>query len=372
MNSGWLAMTLGSFIHLQRGHDLPRQLRRVGSVPVLGANGPVGSHDSAMEAGPGVLLGRAGHIGKATFWPGPYWPLNTSLYVKDFRGNDPLFTYYLLDSMDFSSFNSGGAQPMLNRNFIAPIRIEVPPLREQHKIAEILRTWDDAIDKLTDARAAAQLRRSTIELRLFEARFNDPDTLVRAEVIFAPVSEKGRSDLPLLAVMQDVGVVRRDTLDRRVVMPESGTSGYKVVRPGDFVISLRSFEGGLEVSKEIGLISPAYTVLRAHRIIDTEYYGSFFKSRSFIARLDKLIFGIRDGKQIAFRDFGAMKIPAPDLQVQTREAELLDEFQRGIALIDSELEAITMQKRGLMQKLLTGEIRVTGDVAESSGEASIV
>lgn len=239
--------------------------------------------------------------------------------------------------------------------------IALPPLPEQRKIAEILRTWDEAIDKLEALRAAKLRRITSVRQRLFEAAFASHNRLQRARDIFEPVSERARPDLPLLAVMQDIGIVRRDELDRRVAMPDGDTSSYKVVRPGDFVISLRSFEGGLEYSRITGLVSPAYTVLRPTTEVVGDYYRHFFKSRSFIGRLDKLIFGIRDGKQIAFRDFGDMHIPAPLVSEQESQSRALRSLEADLALEEERIKALTRQKRGLMQKLLTGEWRVNSE-----------
>lgn len=251
-----------------------------------------------------------------------------------------------------------GAQPGLIFRDIQGFRLSLPPLPEQRKIAEILRTWDEALEKLTALRAAKVRRISSLRQRLFEAEFASHNRLQRAKDLFETVSERARPDLPLLAVMQDIGIVRRDELDRRVAMPDGDTSTYKVVRPGDFVISLRSFEGGLEYSSIIGLVSPAYTVLRPTTDLIGDYYRHFFKSRSFIGRLDKLIFGIRDGKQIAFRDFGDMYIPAPPVAEQEAQARALGSLEADLALEDERIAALTRQKRGLMQKLLTGEWRV--------------
>jgi type I restriction enzyme S subunit len=238
------------------------------------------------------------------------------------------------------------------------LELPLPPLPEQRKIAEILRTWDEALERLTALRAAKVRRISSLRQRLFEEEYSSHNRLQRAKDLFETVSERGRTDLPLLAVMQDIGIVRRDELDRRVAMPDGDTSTYKVVRPGDFVISLRSFEGGLEYSSIIGLVSPAYTVLRSTTDLVGDYYRHFFKSRSFIGRLDKLIFGIRDGKQIAFRDFGDMYIPAPPVAEQEAQARALGSLEADLALEDERIAALTRQKRGLMQKLLTGEWRV--------------
>src|SRR5438128_782479 len=114
----WQLVPLGAFVSLQRGHDLPEPIRRPGFIPVLGSFGVTGSHDQAKVQGPGVTIGRSGaSFGVVTYTPVDYWPLNTVLYVTSFHGNDPRFAYYLLKSIDFTRFNSGSAQPSLNRNY---------------------------------------------------------------------------------------------------------------------------------------------------------------------------------------------------------------------------------------------------------------
>lgn len=275
---------------------------------------------------------------------------------------DQLFLAAIIQSHRFvemvKSSKTETAVPHISPNDIREFVIDLPPHPEQRKIAEILRTWDEALEKLTALRAAKVRRISSLRQRLFEAEYASHNRLQRAKDLFETVSERSRPDLPLLAVMQDIGIVRRDELDRRVAMPDGDTSTYKVVRPGDFVISLRSFEGGLEYSSIIGLVSPAYTVLRPTTDMIGDYYRHFFKSRSFIGRLDKLIFGIRDGKQIAFRDFGDMYIPAPPVAEQEAHARALGSLEADLALEDERIAALTRQKRGLMQKLLTGEWRV--------------
>jgi type I restriction enzyme S subunit len=280
--------------------------------------------------------------------------------ICDPKRADNLFVYYLLALRAESIKRLAGAQavPIVNKSTFEDVTAPLPPLPEQRKVAKILRTWDEALEKLTALRAAKARRISSLRQRLFEAEYASHNRLQRARDLFETVSERARPDLPLLAVMQDIGIVRRDELDRRVAMPDGDTSTYKVVRPGDFVISLRSFEGGLEYSSIIGLVSPAYTVLRTTTDLVGDYYRHFFKSRSFIGRLDKLIFGIRDGKQIAFRDFGDMYIPAPPVAEQEAQARTLGSLEADLALEDERIAALTRQKRGLMQKLLTGEWRL--------------
>ena len=143
----WTALPLVRAIQLQRGHDLPSSRREEGKVPIIGSFGITGFHSEAKYAGPGVAIGRSGaSIGGATYCPGDYWPLNTCLFVADFKGNDPRWVYYLLDSIDFTAFNSGSAQPSLNRNYLADIPVAVPPIEEQRAIAATLGALDDRIE----------------------------------------------------------------------------------------------------------------------------------------------------------------------------------------------------------------------------------
>lgn len=138
---------LAEFVALKRGYDLPSQDRNPGSIPILGSFGITGWHNCSKHDGPGVSIGRSGaSIGVATYTRLPYWPLNTTLYVTDFKGNDPRFVYYVLDSIDFSSLNSGGAIPSLNRNYLGSIEVPDLPLQTQRKIVAILSAYDDLIE----------------------------------------------------------------------------------------------------------------------------------------------------------------------------------------------------------------------------------
>jgi type I restriction enzyme S subunit len=139
--------SLADFVALKRGYDLPSQDRRDGDVPILGSFGITGRHDEAKHPGPGVSIGRSGaSIGVATYTSNSYWPLNTTLYVTDFKGNEPRFVYYVLDSIDFVGFNSGGAIPSLNRNYLSAIPVPDIPIAVQRKVVAVLSSYDDLIE----------------------------------------------------------------------------------------------------------------------------------------------------------------------------------------------------------------------------------
>lgn len=144
--SDWERTPLSDVVKLRRGHDLPTQSRRPGSVPIVGSFGITGWHDTMKAKGPGVTIGRSGaSFGTAVYVAEDYWPLNTCLYVTDFCGNDPRWVYALLHGIDFSGYNSGSAQPSLNRNFLTAIPVLRPAPDEQRRIAAALGALDDLI-----------------------------------------------------------------------------------------------------------------------------------------------------------------------------------------------------------------------------------
>lgn len=177
MRSDWRDCALGDFVRLQRGHDLTASEQRPGLVPVMGSAGPNGTHSKARAKGPGVVVGRSGaSIGRVHFSAVDYWPHNTCLYVTDFLGNHPRFAYYLLQTLDLAGYNSGSAQPSLNRNYIYGMKVRVPSRAEQDRIVEVLQAIDDRIDLLRQTNATLE----SIAQALFKSWFIDFDP-VRAK-----------------------------------------------------------------------------------------------------------------------------------------------------------------------------------------------
>jgi type I restriction enzyme S subunit len=144
----WKECNLGDVINLKRGYDLPSQNRRNGSVPIFSSSGITDFHDEAKATKPGVITGRYGTVGQVFYSEGDYFPLNTTLYVQDFKGNNPKFIYYLLKGFDFEKYSDKSAVPGVNRNDLHTEIIVIPPLPEQQAIAEVLSSLDDKIDLL--------------------------------------------------------------------------------------------------------------------------------------------------------------------------------------------------------------------------------
>lgn len=142
----WKTDELGKFVTLKRGYDLPQQKRVDGAVPIFSSSGVTGTHKEPMVNAPGVITGRYGTIGEVFFSKEPFWPLNTTLYVENFHGNDERFIYYFLKSLKWEKFTSASAVPGINRNTVHKEIVEIPDLESQRKIAAVLSTIDDKID----------------------------------------------------------------------------------------------------------------------------------------------------------------------------------------------------------------------------------
>ena len=147
LGNDWIETRLGHVIELKRGYDLPAAARKAGSVPVVSSSGITDYHSESKVPGPGVVTGRYGTIGRVFYIPGEYWPLNTALYVSDFRGNDPRFIGYLLARVNFSIYSDKSTVPGLNRNHLHQEIVRIPKsVSEQRAIAHVLGALDDRID----------------------------------------------------------------------------------------------------------------------------------------------------------------------------------------------------------------------------------
>jgi len=147
--SSWESKKLGDVITLKRGYDLPTKDRVDGKVPIVSSSGITGSHNEAKVKAPGVVTGRYGTLGKVFFLSEDFWPLNTSLYVKDFKGNDERFISYFLRTLPFEDQNVAGAVPGVNRNYLHELEVDVPDPATQKRIAAQLSAFDDLIENNT-------------------------------------------------------------------------------------------------------------------------------------------------------------------------------------------------------------------------------
>ncbi|MCJ8170766.1 restriction endonuclease subunit S [Atopomonas sediminilitoris] len=195
MSSEWYSGKLGDVIELKRGYDLPQAKRNKGVVPLVSSSGVSDSHNTAMVKGPGVVTGRYGTIGQVFYVEDDFWPLNTTLYVRDFKGNHPKFVHYFLKTLDFLAYSDKAAVPGVNRNHLHEASIFMPPVTEQKEIAAFLGSLDDRITLLRETNATLE----AIAQALFKSWFVDFDP-VRAK---AEGLEPQSMDAPTAALFPD-------------------------------------------------------------------------------------------------------------------------------------------------------------------------
>lgn len=255
------------------------------------------------------------------------------------------------------------AVPIINKSTFENFKIICPPISEQKCIANVLCLWDTAIEKQSELIEKLTLHKRALMQQLLTGKkrlpgFSGEWKRFKAGEIFESSSIRGNANEVLLSATQEHGVIPRDQLEGRVTMPTGELNSFKLVEAGDFVISLRSFQGGLEYSKYRGIVSPAYTVLKPVKEIDKPFYRFYFKSSDFIGHLAIAVIGIRDGKQISYDDFCFVKIPYPSIEEQKAISDILLQSEKEIELANEKIVNLQSQKRGLMQQLLTGKIRI--------------
>lgn len=281
------------------------------------------------------------------------------------NGNSKFLFYQLKNSyQDIRKLSNTGNQENLNADIIKSYQVPWAPDEEQERISAILTTQDKVIELKEMRLAEKQRQKKYLMQQLLTGKKRLPGfygawSFPKAKELFQSVSDKDHNgDLAVLSSTQDRGIVPRNEVDIDIKYDACSLVNYKKVSKGNFVISLRSFQGGIEYSTYTGLVSPAYTVLSSRKEISDGYYKQFFKSTDYINRLNVAVYGIRDGKQISYEDFGRLRIPYPPIKEQDAIAEVLSTADHEIDLLQQDIEQEKQKKKTLMQLLLTGIVRV--------------
>ena len=242
--------------------------------------------------------------------------------------------------------------------------LSVPSKVEQIKISKIFKSIDNSITLHQRKLDNLKLKKKTLLQKLFpkngerypELRFpgfTDAWEQRKADYIFKSVTDKGYPELPVLSASQELGMVYRDQNGIDIQHDKKNETSYKRVLPGQFVIHLRSFQGGFAYSEIEGITSPAYTVMSFKN--SSEQYGLFwkhvFKSEIFIKRLETITYGIRDGRSISFSDFKSLLLQYPSFSEQKLIGDSIAVIERGITLHQRKLDHLQLQKKALLQQM---------------------
>ncbi|WP_258380598.1 restriction endonuclease subunit S [Streptococcus thermophilus] len=260
---------------------------------------------------------------------------------------------------------TGTSYPAINSKDLSRISITIPEdLEEQSAIGSLFRTLDVLLASYKDNLANYQSLKTTMLSKMFpkvgqrvpEIRldgFEGEWTIKRADEIFKSVSEKNRASLPVLSASQIVGMVLRDEIGIDIKYDEDTLNNYKVVKPGQFVIHLRSFQGGFALSKLEGVTSPAYTIIDFIDKKDNipDFWNSILTSRDFIKRLETVTYGIRDGKSISFKDFSSLKFAYPELEEQQAIGSYFSNLDQLITSYQEKITQLETLKKKLLQDM---------------------
>ena len=235
---------------------------------------------------------------------------------------------------------------------------------EQQKIADCLVSLDDLIYAEKNKLDTLQKHKNGLMQKFFPSfeesfpklRFKEfcdkKIDFKNGDKLFDPISNKDhKCDLPVLAISQEHGAIPREKIDYNVFVSDKSLESYKVVEIGDFIISLRSFQGGIEYSVYRGICSPAYIILRKKIDICDQYFKYYFKTKKFIADLNKNLEGIRDGKMVSYSQFSELVLPVPDKKEQQKIADCLCSVDELINIQVTKIEELRNHKKGLLQQL---------------------
>ncbi|WP_288894415.1 restriction endonuclease subunit S [uncultured Alistipes sp.] len=255
--------------------------------------------------------------------------------------------------------------PQINNKHIIPYKIAVPPLAEQRKIAEVLGVWDEAIEKQARLIEKLALRKRALMQRLLSAKlrlpgFSEPWKIHKLQELFTERNETNRTDLPLLSITGDRGVILQTESEKRDTSNDD-KSKYKRIAKGDIGYNtMRMWQGRSALSGLEGIVSPAYTIVVPNTTdVDGYYMSVLFKQPRLVYDFWTHSQGlVGDTLNCKYRDFGQVHICCPPLAEQKAITEVLTAADREIELAKEKLERLRRQKRSLMQQLLTGKKRV--------------
>ena len=245
---------------------------------------------------------------------------------------------------------------------LKPMEVLMPSIREQRKITGYFESLDHLITlHQRKCEVLKKLKKGLLqkmfpkdgtnipEIRFPE--FSDAWEQRKLGDIFKEYSEKNHPELPALSIIQGEGTILRDDSDRNLQYDKSSLSNYKMVQKDDFIVHLRSFEGGLEKSNHNGLISPAYHTLHGDKV-DSRFYYPYFRSYEFINhRLVPHVFGIRDGKSIDISGMKTISIPYTSYSEQQKIGDCIESINKVITLHQRKLEVLKKLKKGLLQQM---------------------
>ncbi|MBC6987706.1 restriction endonuclease subunit S, partial [Alteromonas sp. BZK5] len=278
---------------------------------------------------------------------------------------DYIIWYFLTNRgrhlLGLASPGGAGRNKTLGQKDFNELRLNLPSLREQEKVADFLNEIDKRLSLLNEKLDLLEQYKKGVMQKLFKQEIRFKDEIgndfsdwqwKQGNEVFDAISNKNHnSDLPILAITQEYGAIPRDLINYQVQVTDGSVASYKVVEKGDYIISLRSFQGGIEYSRYRGICSPAYIILRPSISIDDDFYRYYLKTGRFIQEMKRRLEGIRDGKILSYKYFSEIKLPFPCIEEQRKISHFINTLDKKLSLVKEQIELTQTFKKGLLQQM---------------------
>lgn len=364
----WKAEELSHICSVNRGVRVTRNdLHNNGVYPVYqNTDYPMGYYTkfNVESNNPFVIVG--GSAGLIGFCHTNFWAADDCVFFGDNPIINKSFLYnnLIFHKTEIKRNVRGASVPRLDRETLRKLPVSIPSLPEQQAIASYFTTLDSQISASTSRLTSLKQMKAASLQAMFPQEgetvpkirfkgFKGEWKKVKADSIFKTFNEKNRPDLPVLSATQDRGMVTRESIGYNIFHDTSNEATYKHILPGQFVIHLRSFQGGFAHSEIEGIASPAYTIIDfKNKDLYHDYYWRYvFMSKEFIKRLELITYGIRDGRSISYDEFKEMSFLVPSKEEQIKIASYLKNLDRQISLQSQRLEKLKQIKSACLDKM---------------------
>ncbi len=356
----WDVFKLGDFFTLTSGVTKPydlHELQGCNDNPVFGGNGIIGYSKKALLNQKVLIIGRVGEkCGCVHYLKTPCWVTDNALYTNNIKKNfNYEYMYYLLQKINLNRYRNKGGQPLVSQKPIYCTIMAMPKINEQEKIAEILSAWDDGIETLKKLIQRNEIRYKSILQKKLVGNNRLKNCLIE-------ITEKNSKNLVknVLSVTNSRGFINQDEQFERNVASKN-LKIYKIIKQHQFAYNPSRINVGsiaLLTNFDFGIVSPIYVVFITDetKLLST-YLKHYFKAPNFFKQMKTYTQGgVREN--LSFKALQMMKLKIPSIDEQIKITKLLDMLEQEIQILNSKLEKLKEQKKGLMQKLLTGQIRV--------------
>jgi len=375
MRSDWTEATpnvrkLEDLAFLKRGHDLPTQSRVEGHYPVVASNGSVGLHHECIGPVPGVVTGRSGTIGKVMYLESGYWPLNTTLYVTDFKGNNEKFVALTLETMHLGNFAGGTTVPSLDRKVFRGELVYAPSVLEQKRIVDVVSSVDAYIDALEQQADTSRTARNAVLHELLSAGGDD-----WAETTIGDISDfVSRRELPK-DLSLDTPYVGLEHVEPKTTLisiwgnAESVSSSVTPFEPEDTLFGrLRPYLHKVAFADFLGVCSPEILVLRSNAKCESKFLYLLCSLESTVKECVDMSAGTRMPRT-STTDLASIEIQLPPPAEQRRIVEIVSSMDGVIQSTEQAVLDAKALRSGLLSDLLSGNHEIPASYDSLLGAA---